>query len=46
MKGEDWPTNVPTLGKESIEGWKLCPWYDIEAWRNSLNNFIKKNMDK
>lgn len=46
MKGEDWPTNVPKVGKESIEGWKLCPWYDIEAWRDSLNNFIKKNTKK
>ena len=37
-----WPAGVPKRGKRSEEGWKLCPWYDIEAWRKSLNQFIKK----
>ena len=36
----DWPENIPKTGKESEEGWKLCPWYDIEAWRQSLNAFL------
>ena len=40
---EDWPEGVPKTGKASEEGWKLCPWYDIEAWRQSLNKFIREN---
>lgn len=40
---EDWPVGVPTMGKEAEKGWIGCPWYDIEAWRKSLNEFIKKN---
>lgn len=39
---EDWPTDIPKVGKESEEGWKLCPWYDIEAWRKSLNKSLKE----
>lgn len=40
-----WPDHIPKIGKASEEGWKLCPWYDIEAWRRSLNALIqgKKN---
>jgi hypothetical protein len=37
----DWPENVPKVGKKSEDGWKLCPWYDIEAWRKSLNQSLK-----
>ena len=37
----DWPENIPRTGKASEEGWKLCPWYDIEAWRQSLNAFLR-----
>jgi len=40
---ESWPAGVPKIGKASEDGWKLCPWYDIEAWRRSLNKFIKEN---
>ncbi len=36
----DWPEDVPKRGRASEAGWKLCPWYDIEAWRQSLNAFI------
>lgn len=38
----EWPNHIPKIGKKSEEGWKLCPWYDIEAWRKSLNQHIKK----
>lgn len=38
----EWPSHIPKVGKKSEEGWKLCPWYDIEAWRKSLNQHIKK----
>ena len=36
----DWPEDVPKMGRASEAGWKLCPWYDIEAWRQSLNDFL------
>ena len=39
---ENWPKKIPKVGKASEKGWKLCPWYDIEAWRQSLNKSIKK----
>ena len=39
---ENWPAGVPKVGKASEAGWKLCPWYDIEAWRQSANKAIKK----
>ena len=38
----DWPINIPKIGKEAEEGWKLCPWYDIDAWRKALNAELKK----
>ncbi len=41
----DWPEGVPTRGKESEVGWKLCPWYDIEVWRQSLNEFIAEHQE-
>lgn len=37
-----WPEDIPKIGEASKEGWKLCPWYDIEAWRQSLNNSLKQ----
>jgi hypothetical protein len=43
LNGKDWPVNIPKVGKEAEQGWKLCPWYDIEAWRKSLNKFIEDN---
>lgn len=43
---EDWPKNVPKTGKAAEKGWIGSPWYDIEAWRQSLNDFIKKNKKK
>lgn len=42
INGSDkWPNNIPKIGKESIQGWKLCPWYDIENWRKLLNKSLK-----
>lgn len=40
---EDWPEGVPKVGKGAEKGWVGCPWYDIEAWRKSLNEFIEKH---
>mgnify|MGYP001608878353 FL=1 len=39
---EDWPKNVPKVGKEAEKGWIGTPWYDIEKWRQSLNRDIEK----
>ncbi len=38
---ENWPDNVPKMGKVAEEGCVGCGWYDIEAWRDSLNNAMK-----
>lgn len=34
---ENWPSNAPKVGKFAEAGCVGCGWYDIEAWRNSLN---------
>lgn len=36
---EDWPENIPTVGKAAEKGCIGCAWYDIEKWRKEL---IKK----
>lgn len=38
---ENWPEGVPLVGAESEKGWVGSPWYDIEAWRNSLNSKLE-----
>ncbi|MBR1851130.1 MAG: hypothetical protein IJ789_07135 [Bacteroidales bacterium] len=38
-----WDKNIPTTGKEAEKGCEGCPWYDIEEWRNQLNNALKQN---
>ncbi len=35
---EDWPAGCPDTGKEAEEGCIGCGWYDVEAWRQSLNS--------
>lgn len=42
----EWPENIPRKGAKSEAGWKLCPWYDIEAWRKSLNQSIKNGKQR
>ncbi len=32
----------PQTGKEAEKGCVGCGWYDIQKWRESLNNFIDK----
>lgn len=34
---QEWDKTIPTVGKGAEEGCKGCPWYDIGAWRKSLN---------
>lgn len=39
---EHWSKNIPKTGKEAEEGCIGCAWYDINAWRDSLNEKILK----
>ena len=34
---QDWPSGVPMQGIEAERGCFGCGWYDLEAWRDSLN---------
>lgn len=38
----NWDEKMPKVGKAAEKGCEGCPWYDIEAWRKSLNQTIKK----
>ena len=40
---ENWSTKIPTIGKESEQGCVGCGWYDMKAWRESLNHWLKMN---
>lgn len=40
---EMWDMSIPQTGKEAEQGCIGCPWYDIEAWRKSINDILKKN---
>ena len=37
-----WDKNIPTKGKAAEKGCEGCPWYDIEEWRNRLNEALKQ----
>lgn len=40
-KGTDkWDSAIPEIGKAAEKGCEGCPWYDIEKWRQMLNNEI------
>ena len=43
---EIWDENIPKFGKEAEQGCIGCPWYDIEAWRKALNDYIKNGKNK
>ena len=38
---EVWDKQIPIKGKSAEKGCEGCPWYDIEKWREMLNNEIK-----
>lgn len=40
---ENWSAEFPRVGKEAEKGCVGCGWYDIQKWRDSLNEFISKN---
>lgn len=37
---ENWPDDVPRVGKEAEQGCVGCGWYDIQMWRDELNKKI------
>jgi hypothetical protein len=37
---ENWSIDIPQVGKDAEKGCEGCAWYDIEAWRDSLNKAI------
>lgn len=40
-KGEgQWPPSIPRQGKDAERGCVGCGWYDLQAWRNALNELI------
>ena len=39
---EKWDPNIPKVGKAAEKGCVGCPWYDIEKWRNKLNDKLNK----
>lgn len=40
---ENWNAEFPRVGKDAEKGCVGCGWYDIQKWRDSLNDFISKN---
>ena len=39
-----WPSNVPKQGKAAEAGCQGCGWYDLQAWRDSLNISLNENL--
>lgn len=40
---ENWENSIVKVGKEAENGCIGCGWYDIQRWRESLNEIIKNN---
>jgi hypothetical protein len=39
---EQWSEEIPKTGKEAEQGCLGCGWYDLEAWRQALNQKLKE----
>ena len=37
---EKWDPSIPEVGKDAEAGCVGCPWYDIQKWRDSLQQLI------
>lgn len=44
--GVEWDDNVLKIGKEAEKGCVGCAWYDIQEWRDSLNQLLTLQEDK
>lgn len=42
---EKWPNYIPKNGKDAETGCIGCGWYDMEKWRNSLNQKLAEFVD-
>ena len=40
---ENWPSNVPKVGKRAEAGCIGCGWYDINEWRRNLSKALKRS---
>ena len=43
---KNWPKDVPAIGIEAKKGCEGCAWYDVNQWRQSLNEHIKKEKEE
>jgi hypothetical protein len=39
---QNWPEGTPKTGKQAEKGCQGCPWYDMERWRNDLQQRLRK----
>ena len=46
LGNENWDHSIPKTGRIAENGCIGCPWYDIKAWRDSLNEFIAQYINK
>lgn len=42
----NWPEDIPKVGKEAERGCVGCGWYDIQKWRDSLNELILEDREE
>lgn len=40
---ERWDETIPATGKAAEKGCEGCPWYDIETWRQKLNEELNRH---
>lgn len=40
--GDKWDSTIPKRGKAAEKGCEGCPWYDIQLWRQKLQDVISK----
>lgn len=43
--GMEWDDNISKVGKKAEKGCIGCAWYDIQEWRNSLNELLALQED-
>lgn len=43
--GPEWPDDVPKTGPECEKGCVGCGWYDMQTWREELNEHIEETLN-